>query len=55
MDSKTSSSLPVQQAAKAAYSSPRLEDLGAIEEIALGGVGSMAEMMSGGPNLRKHP
>ena len=45
MDSKTSSSLPVQQAAKAAYSSPKLEDLGAIEEIALGGVGSMAEMM----------
>lgn len=54
MDSKTSSSLPVQQAAKAAYSSPRLEDLGAIEEIALGGVGSMAEMMQM-TNVTKHP
>jgi hypothetical protein len=55
MDSKTSSPLPAQPTAKTAYSSPRLEDLGSIEEIALGGAGSMAEMMSGGPNLRKHP
>lgn len=55
MESKTSSPLPIQQAAKTAYSSPRLEDLGSIEEIALGGFGSMQEAMKGGPNLMKHP
>ena len=55
MDSKISLSIPVQQAAKTAYSSPRLEDLGSIEEIALGGFGSMQEAMPGGPNLMKHP
>ena len=54
MNSKTSSSLPVQQTAKAAYSSPRLEDLGAIEEIALGGFGSVAEMMQMTAAM-KHP
>lgn len=55
MDSKISSPLPAKPTAKAAYSSPRLEDLGAIEEIALGGIGSMAETMPGGPNRMKHP
>jgi hypothetical protein len=54
MDSKTSLPIPVQQAAKAAYSSPRLEDLGSIEEIALGGTGSVAEMMQMTAPM-KHP
>jgi hypothetical protein len=54
MDFKTSLPIPVQQAAKAAYSSPRLEDLGSIEEIALGGTGSVAEMMRM-VNIVKHP
>ena len=55
MDPKASLPSRGQQAAKATYPSPRLEDLGAIEEIALGGFGSMAEMMAGGPNRMKHP
>ena len=55
MDSKVSSPSRGQQAAKASYSSPRLEELGAIEEIALGGFGSMAGNMPGGPNRMKHP
>ncbi|MBZ5649998.1 MAG: hypothetical protein LAO18_05895 [Acidobacteriia bacterium] len=54
MDSKASLPLRGQQTAKAAYSSPRLEDLGAIEEIALGGFGSVVEMMQM-TNLMKHP
>jgi hypothetical protein len=55
MDSKVSLPSRGQQASKAAYSSPRLDDLGAIEEIALGGFGSMQEAMPGGPNRMKHP
>ena len=55
MDSKTSSPLPAQPTAKTAYSSPKLEDLGAIEEIALGGMGSMAETRPGGPNRDEAP
>ncbi len=45
MDSQASLLTRGQPAAKAAYSSPRLEDLGPIEEIALGGFGSVAENM----------
>jgi hypothetical protein len=55
MDSKVSLPSRGQNAPRSTYSSPRLEDLGAIEEIALGGFGSMAEAMPGGPNRMKHP
>ena len=54
MDSKASLPLRGQQTAKAAYSSPRLEDLGAIGEIALGGVGSVVQMMQMTAAM-KHP
>lgn len=54
MDSKVSLPSRGQPAAKRTYSSPRLEDIGAIEQIALGGTGSVMEglrMMA----AMKHP
>jgi hypothetical protein len=54
MDSKVSLPSRGQQGARATYSSPRLEDLGAIEEIALGGFGSVVEMMQMTAAM-KHP
>jgi hypothetical protein len=49
-------SLPSQeeQAAKKAYSTPRLVDLGAVEELSLAGTGSVAEG-PGSKNSKKHP
>lgn len=54
MDSKTSMPSHGQHTGKKAYSSPSLADLGSIEEFALGGVGSVMEMMQM-TNLMKHP
>jgi hypothetical protein len=55
MDSRGSSPVPGEQAAKKAYSAPQLTDLGAIEQLALGGSGAMMENMPGGPNMTKRP
>ncbi len=54
MDSKASLPSHGQYNEKMAYSSPSLVDLGSIEEFALGGVGSIPEMMAM-TNLMKHP
>lgn len=40
---------------KRAYSVPTLVEFGAIQQISLGGTGSVAENMPGGPNQMKHP
>lgn len=55
MNSDHSSSLHTESAAKKAYSAPQVTDIGAIGELALGGSGVIAENMSGGPNMMKHP
>ena len=54
MDSKVSSPAHAQPNEKRAYSPPGLVELGSIEEFALGGVGSVAEMMQM-LNVMKHP
>jgi hypothetical protein len=46
--------LPQQPAAKKVYSAPKLVDIGAIEQIALGGVGSVRENAAM-TNKMKHP
>lgn len=53
MDSKVSMPSRGQQSEKKAYSSPTLVDIGAIEQIALGGTGTVAENAQM-INLMKH-
>jgi hypothetical protein len=52
MDSKVSGPSGGQ---RKTYSSPKIEDLGAIEHIALAGVGSAMENAMPMTNLMKHP
>jgi hypothetical protein len=54
MDSLRSLPSQREQAAKKAYSTPTLIDLGAVEELSLAGTGSVKEG-PGSTNRKRHP